>query len=70
MAKDAPASPIPVDAPDMSMSLSEYCTRKSADSRDVEMIGGFYAEATAKGLHKDVFEVFEAAYETFANRPA
>lgn len=67
---DAAPAQAPQPAPPViELTLQEFCADASELGHGVELLGGFYAEATAKGLFKATRERFENAFDAFANRP-
>lgn len=63
---DAPAEA----ATSFDLTVDEFCTRKSATDKRVELLAGFYSDERREGRVKDSEAAFEARYVKFANRPA
>jgi hypothetical protein len=62
--EEAPASPTTFD-----VTLDEFCAEASTRGYGIEMLGGFFADATLKGPTKASRETFQAALDAFITRP-
>lgn len=73
-AAEVPALPPPTQSvqaePDAyDLTLDEFCQRRSANDRRVELLHGFRADQRAKGRVKDTETGWVAALNEFAARP-
>lgn len=69
---DTQEQAIPVDASadePQELALDEFCMRKSASDKRVELIAGFHFLEKRSGQHKDTEEAYEARFQQFINKP-
>jgi hypothetical protein len=67
---EVPAPPVPVDdSPGFARSLQEYLGELSLSDRRVELLSGFQAFMTAKGVVFGTAALFDAEFQAFVNRP-
>lgn len=52
------------------LTVNEFCRRKSETVRRTELIAAFFSHETREGNVKDTAEAFEARFKTFINKPA
>lgn len=52
------------------LTVNEFCRRKSETVRRTELIAAFFSHETREGNVKDTAEAFEARFQTFINKPA
>lgn len=68
---DTPTADAAADAaPDIALTLDEFCTRLSARDRRVELIGAFASTERRAGVVKDVESAFAARFAAFCTAPA
>ena len=64
----APEAPVPEPAR-FTLSLEEFCARKSERDRRVELIAAFHMDESRAGISRDAEEAFEARFDAFRRRP-
>lgn len=64
-----PQAPTVSVAPDIELSLTEFCVRLSTTVKQVEIIGGFEHAETAAGRLKDTEPAYRERYVAFCNKP-